>query len=167
MSTHRFLRTVARWLVVAVAAGCVGPRAALGAEAPADGAAAAAQPTVLVLGVARDLVSLSAGERDGITKGTEFRILREGAEVARVRVVDVSFVTSRAKVVSGLAAQQLRPNDRGEMIGTPPPPRRGARFPWAALVGAGVLALVVIGAVRQKGEGAPQTAGGVADIQIH
>ncbi|WP_447412950.1 hypothetical protein, partial [Clostridium perfringens] len=92
--------------------GAVCPRVAWGADAPAD--AAAVRGGLVVLDATRERISVSAGERDGIAKGTEFRVLREGAEVARARVTEVSFATSRAKVISGLPSHQLRPNDRAE-----------------------------------------------------
>ncbi|NLC58878.1 MAG: hypothetical protein GX774_18745 [Armatimonadetes bacterium] len=167
MSINRFLRTVARCLCLVMLAGALCPRRlAWGAEAAAP-AGAAASTGVIVLDASGDRVSLSAVKSAGITRGTEFRVLRQGQELARVRVTEVLPAISRARVVSGLPASDLRPNDRAEMIGTAPRERKGIKFPWAALVGAGVLALVVLGSVRDKGEGAAPASGGVADVKIN
>lgn len=167
MSDIGSLRPVARWLSALLLAGMLCPRVAARAAA-AETTAAPTAPgagSVVVLDTTADQVVLSVGEREGITPGTEFRVVRGQQEVARVRVTEVFPGTARARVVSGLPAGQLRLNDRAEMIGAPPqPPRRGGKFPWGVVVGAGILTLVVIGLARDS-DGS--TAGvGVADVTV-
>lgn len=166
MSDIRFLRPVARWLSILMLAGVLWPRVpARAADAGAAAPAATLTSGVVVLDATADFITLSAGEKQGVTPGTLFRIVRNGEEVSRVKVTEVSFATARAQVVSGLPAGQLRVNDRAEMVGTPAPKARArGHFPWLALVGAGVVALVVLGATHDKKSAAASA--GSADISI-
>lgn len=124
----------------------------------------------VVVDLSNNKVVISAGEREGVADGAVFRITRNGEEVAQVKVFETSFATSHARVITGGPAAQLRLNDRAEVAEMPAPrARSGFKFPWAILVGAGVVALVVMGAVREKGEGTSSatTTGGVADIKLN
>ncbi|MBI3947741.1 MAG: hypothetical protein HY321_17610 [Armatimonadetes bacterium] len=167
MSDIHFLRPVARWLSIVVLAGVLCPHVpARAAEAPAA-AEGPSRGSVAVLDTTGNRVVLSAGEREGITRGTEFRIVREGQEVARVVIDEVFIATSRGRVVSGLPAARLRTNDRAELIGTPPPPRqRAGKFPWGILVGAGIVTLVVLGLTRDDDDGTGLSGQGAADVTI-
>ena len=169
MTKQRLLRPVARWISVLMLAGVLCPRGgARAADSPAPAANGVPKANAVVLSTTgSDLVTLSAGERDGVTPGTEFRILRGTEEVARVSVIETTLATAKAKVISGLPASQLRSNDRAEMVGAPAPtPRKAGKFPWAVLVGAGIVALVVLGATRSKGSPTGST-GGSADVNVH
>ena len=86
------------------------------------------------------------------------------AAAAPSAAIHSAAVTARR---AGLPASQLRSNDRAEMVGAPAPtPRKAGKFPWAVLVGAGIVALVVLGATRSKGSSTGST-GGSADVNVH
>jgi aspartate/methionine/tyrosine aminotransferase len=107
-------------------------------------------PDVIVLNVEPDnTVLLSAGTRDGVTKGTQFRILRGTEEVARVVVTEPSYAVSTTGIVSGGTVNPVRAGDRAVMIGQPAPAAPEARKTfWGMVVGAAIIALVVIGSTR-------------------
>ncbi|HOJ23397.1 MAG TPA: hypothetical protein PLU39_15050 [Armatimonadota bacterium] len=170
MSDSHFLRSVARWLSVLMLAGTLCPRLpAWAADKPASDSVVARMGAAVV-DLSNNKVVLSAGERDGVVNGTIFRIMRHGEEIAQVKVFETSFATSNARVIRAGQGAALRVNDRAEVLEIPVPRKRsGFRFPWAALVGAGIVALVVMGAVRDKGDG-PSTGsptGGVAEINLN
>ncbi|MDH7569316.1 MAG: hypothetical protein QHJ73_06990 [Armatimonadota bacterium] len=167
------LRLVARLLCGVLVTGVALPHTPVRAgEAPAAAPAVAPETPlplvgdVVVLDASNDRVVLSAGEKQGIRRGAEFRIVRAGEEVARVSVVEVFLATSRARVISGLPATQLRANDRAELVAMPPAPKHGGwKFPWATVIGAGIVTLVAIGLARDGGARTEPTSG-AADVTI-
>lgn len=161
------VRSLARWLSGVIGASILCSSLPLQAAEPQPAGVSGTLASIAVLDTTGGRVVLSAGERDGIARGAEFRIVRQGQEVARVVIDEVFAATARGKVVSGLPPSQLRVNDRAELIQTPPPrPERVSKFPWTMLVGAGILALVVMSITRAEKKEVPLETQGIADVTI-